>query len=200
MVDIAKREKSKVVAGTVGGGVVGYVLGALTTKPAYAAEPENKLEYITSLIEAIAGLLQANGDQNIQIIELLQQIAGAGGPIIDVRTPWVAKEPITLMDHIAIRAAGNYQSDKIADIRDIKRLFIKVESSLDQAATIQLVGNIVESFNLVTNVGLPVVCPANGNISFGLAWDDWQPFIGVTLNLALAPVAGVITIYAVEQE
>ena len=200
MVDLAKRERSQTVASTVGGGIVGYLLGALTARPAAAAASEDKLEYITSLIEIIAGLLQSNRDQNVQIISLLQQIALAGGPIIAVSTPWVAKEPVIIMDHIAIRAAGNYQSDRIVDFRNMKRLFIKIESSLDQAALIQLVGNTVESFNLVTNVGAPVLCPANGNISFGLAWDDWQPFIGVTLNLAAAPVAGVITIYAVEQE
>lgn len=184
----------------MGGTALGFVLGSFLTRPVAGAPAEEKLEYLISLIEEIASLQNDNKTQNNEIISLLQSIAGAGGPTITIATPWTAKEPILLLDHLAIRAAGNYQSDRMFDIRNTKRQLIKAESSLDQAATIQIIGNIVDSFNQATNVGVAAVCPAGGNISFGLGWADWIPFIGININLLVAPTAGFLTIYAVEQE
>ncbi|MDP2323650.1 MAG: hypothetical protein Q8N51_06425 [Gammaproteobacteria bacterium] len=179
-------------------------MGALmAAKPAEAAPPEETLKYLISLIEAGVGLLEVNKNQNDQIIALLQQIAaapGGDGIVVTVLTPWKAREPEVIFDHMAIRAAGTYQSDTMVDIRDVKRLFIKAESSLDVAAQIQLIGNTINSFNLSTNVGLPAVCPANGNVSFGLAWGDWQPYIGIVITIVAPPTVGFLTIYAVEQE
>lgn len=43
-------------------------------------------------------------------------------------------------------------------------------------------------------------CTANGNISVGLAWDDWQPYIGVRVTAAVAPTAGLLSVWAVVQE
>jgi len=41
---------------------------------------------------------------------------------------------------------------------------------------------------------------ANGNLSVGPAWDDWAPFIGVRITVAVAPTAGILNIWAVVQE
>jgi len=41
---------------------------------------------------------------------------------------------------------------------------------------------------------------ANDNLSVGLAWDDWHPFVGIEIVLAVAPTAGTLTISAVIQE
>ncbi len=40
----------------------------------------------------------------------------------------------------------------------------------------------------------------NGNLNVGLVWDDWHPYVGVRITVAVVPTAGVLTIWAVIQE
>jgi len=175
------------------GGVVaaaGTVLGMLlSAKPAEAAPPKEQWDYLLKCQETI-----------IDLLEQLIDAAGAPVPVeVTVSTPWVAKEPEQIFDQ-AIRNAGTFTSDKMVDYRNAKRLSIKVESSLDQACIIQPIGNFSDSFLLPTNIGPPLPCVANGNISVGFAWDDWHPFIGVTITTAIAPTTGILKIWAVIQE
>ncbi|MBA7662344.1 hypothetical protein ES703_70372 [subsurface metagenome] len=194
---VADREKSAqgLVVGGVGGVALGIIATLLLAKPAAGAMPDEKLDYLIQLLEALA-------QGNAAIITLLQQIAAAQeAPVVKVTvlTPWVAKEPEQIFDQ-AIRSAGTFNSDKMVDLTNIKRLLLKVESSLDQNVIIQPIGNIVDSLLLPTNVGPPLPCVANGNISVGLAWDDWHPFVGVTITTGVAPTTGMLKIWAVVQE
>ncbi|MBA7675476.1 hypothetical protein ES703_83711 [subsurface metagenome] len=123
-----------------------------------------------------------------------------------VSTPWVAKEPEEIYSY-AIRTISTFSSHKMVDWTEGKRLVIKVESSLNQACLIQLTGNYVDDMNLATDINGPLPCPANSNISvglafdsIGLAWDDWHPFIGVRITTAIAPTTGILNIWAVIQE
>lgn len=125
-----------------------------------------------------------------QLIGLLQQ---------QVIAPWVAKGPEEIFSQ-AIRTAGVFYSDKMVNWTRGKRLVIKVESSLDQDCDIQVIGNVADTRELATDVGDLLPCAANGNVSAGLAFDDWHPFIGVRIETALAPTAGILTITAVIQE
>lgn len=189
-------------AGLVVGAVGGTLFGALITtllaaKPAEAAPPNEKLDY---LIECQTTLVQASA----RVIELLEQlvIAVGGAPPgveVIVKTPWVAKTPEQIYSH-DIRVAGTFYSDKMVNWTEGKRLVIKVESSLDQAANIQLIGNVVDDMNLATDINAALPCPANSNISIGLAWDDWHCYVGVRITTAVAPTAGILTITAVIQE
>ncbi|MBA7682260.1 hypothetical protein ES703_90609 [subsurface metagenome] len=65
---------------------------------------------------------------------------------------------------------------------------------------IQVIGNIANTRELAVDIGDPLPCVANSNISAGLAWDDWHPYIGVRIEPALAPTVGILTITAVIQE
>jgi hypothetical protein len=82
------------------------------------------------------------------------------------------------------------------------RLLIDVVSTLDQACTIQLVGNIVADFTTAKNIGAPLNCPIGSVITsgldIGLAPDDWHPYIGVIITTAIAPTLGNLTIKAVQ--
>jgi len=111
----------------------------------------------------------------------------------------VAREPIKIYDQ-AMRAAGVFLSDRMVKWTEGSRLLLKVESSLDQIVQIQATGNIFDNRTLTTNIGPPIPCLANGNISIGLAWDDWQPFVGVIITLAAVPTTGILRIWAVIQE
>ncbi|GAI85897.1 unnamed protein product, partial [marine sediment metagenome] len=128
-----------------------------------------------------------------------QGIPPAEGVEVTVSTPWVAKEPEEIYRY-AIRTIGTFYSNKMVDWTRGKRLVIKVESSLDQAVQIQVIGNTVDDMELATDINGPFPCTANGNISVGLAWDDWHPFIGVRITTAVAPTSGILTISAVVQE
>jgi hypothetical protein len=82
------------------------------------------------------------------------------------------------------------------------KLLIDVVSTLDQACTIQLVGNIVADFTTAKNIGAPLNCPIGSVITsgldIGLAPDDWHPYIGVVITTAVAPTLGNLTIKAVQ--
>lgn len=194
---VQERDKASrgLLVGGVGGTVFGTMLGLLLAgKPAQAATPEENWNYLIQWLE-----LMAQG--NATIIDLLNQIKAAqGAPIeVTVKTPWTAVEPEQIFNQ-AIRSVRTFDTDKMVDCTNVKRILFKVESSLDQATVIQVVGNIAESFLLVTNIGPPLPCVANGNISVGLAFDDWHPFTGIRITTGVAPTAGMLKVWAVIQE
>ncbi|MBA7682327.1 hypothetical protein ES703_90677 [subsurface metagenome] len=197
------------VVGAVGGtvlGALGVTIYALLAKAAEAKElpPEDKLNYLIECQTAIVQLLGQLVEGNQAIIGLLQQlVAAAGVPPAEgieviVKTPWVAKEPEEIFRE-PITSADTFYS-RIVNWTEGKRLVIKVESTLNQAVQIQVIGNIIESVTKATDIGPPLPCAANSNISVGPAWDDWHPFIGVRITTAVAPTAGILKIDAVIQE
>jgi len=196
-------------AGLVVGGVGGTLLGAalailLTAKPAEAAPPEEKLNYLIDVLTALVPVLAEVADSQTTLIQLLQQWLAAQGvpgiPTVEVtvKTPWVAKEPEEIFRE-PITSADTFYS-RIVDWTEGKRFMIKVESSLNEAVQIQVIGNIINSVTKATDINGPFPCPAQGNISIGLAFDDWHPFIGVRITTAIAPTSGLLTISAVIQE
>lgn len=198
MADEKQEDPSRgMVVGGIGGTVLGMSLGLLlAAKPVEAAPPEEQLKYLTDLLEAIA-------EGQAQLIVLLEQWLAAQGIVpgveVSVKTLWRAKDPEQIYSH-AIRVIGTFTSDTMVNWIEGKRILIKVESSLNQALNIQVIGNHVENFDSAVNINAPLPCPANTNISIGLAWDDWHPFIGIRITTAIAPTAGILNIYAVLQE
>ncbi|MBA7686056.1 hypothetical protein ES703_94492 [subsurface metagenome] len=180
-----------IVVGGIGGTLVGTVLGwLLAGKPGEAAPPEERWNYLIQCQEAI--------------IALLEQILAATGVAppgveITVKTPWVAKDPEQIYSH-DIRVIGVFNSDMMVNWVEGKRMLIKVESTLNQACIIQVIGNFVDDMNLASDVNAPINVAANENHSIGLAWDDWHPFIGVRITTPVAPAAGILNIWAVIQE
>jgi len=176
-----KDSAAGIVVGGIGGTAFGTVLGMLlASKPAEAAPPEAKWDYLVQCQEAIIVLLQGMADSNAAIISLLQQlVAAAGIPAegveVTVQTKWVAKLPEQIFYQPIRDATATFYCDKMVDWTEGKRLHLKVESTLDQAVNVQVIGNTVDDTHLATDVGDPYACPANGNISIGLAWDDWNP-------------------------
>ncbi|MBA7701214.1 hypothetical protein ES703_109947 [subsurface metagenome] len=77
-----------------------------------------------------------------------------------------------------------------------------MKNTLDQAVQIQPIGNIRDAIDGAVNIGIILPpCPANGNISIGLAWDDWHPFVGCDITtVAPAPISGELKVEAVVQE
>ncbi|GAI61552.1 unnamed protein product [marine sediment metagenome] len=207
-----KTEERGTAAGLVVGGVGGATLATviavlLAARPARAAPTDEKLDYLIEVLTTLVPVLAQVAEGQAELITAMQQwLAAQGIPVapaaegveVTVSTPWIAKEPEQIFSS-AIRSAGTFYSDKMVDWNRGKRIVFKVESSLNQAVNIQLIGNIVDSKELATDIGLALPCTANGNISVGPAWDDWTPFIGIRITAAVAPTAGILTIWAVIQ-
>ncbi len=205
MVENKERESGAgaLVLGGMGGAALGAIATLLLTRPAKAAPPDEKLDYLLECLTALISVLAQVAEGQTTLIQLLQQwLAAQGvepGIQVTVLTPWVAKEPEEIFSQ-PIRSAGTFFSDKMVDWTKGKRILFKVESTLNQPVQIQLIGNTVDSLNLTTDINAPQPCPANSNISIGPAWDDWHPYIGVRITAAVAPTAGILTIWAVIQE
>jgi len=207
------REKEKerglstgLVIGGIGGATLATVIATLlAAKPVKAAPLDEKLDYLIEALTTLVPVLAEVAVGQTELIEVIQQwlaaqgIAPADGIEVTVKTPWVAKIP-ELIFSTAIRSAGTFYSDKMFDWREGKRVLFKVESSLNQAANIQLVGNTSDDKNRATDLGAAVPCAANDNTHIGPAWDDWMPYIGVEITVAVAPTAGILNIWAVIQE
>jgi len=117
---------------------------------------------------------------------------------VAVSTTWEAKPPVELFSE-PINSAGTISSAMVSWKKG-KRLFLFVDSSLNQAAQIQPVGNIKNSVLGSVNINAPLNCAANSMLSVGMAWDDWINYVGATITTIVAPTAGVITVWAVIQE
>ncbi|MBA7673475.1 hypothetical protein ES703_81673 [subsurface metagenome] len=195
--------KGLVVAGLGGTALAVTIAALIAARPARAAPLDEKLDFLIEALTTLVPVLAEVSERQITLIELFEQwLAAQGiepGVEVSVRTDWVAKEPEQIFSK-AILTAGTYYSDRMVDWTKGKRILFKVESSLNQAANIQLIGNIVDNMSLATDIGLALPCAANGNISVGPAWDDWVPFIGVRITVAGVPTAGILNIWAVVQE
>ncbi len=192
------NDKGKDMALLVTGGVLGTGLGLLLqARPVKAATPDEKLDYIATLLEE---LLKTEADVLAAIKSLsLGGVPGTTEVAVAVTTPWTAKEPAIIFQQ-ALRSAGVFFSDDLVDYRNCKRLAFKVESTLNQPVIIQLMSNFDKSWQLAVPMAAPFPCPANGNIDIGLAWDDWRPFVGVQITVGVAPISGILKIRQVLQE
>ena len=204
---VEEKEKGTtrgLILGGIGGAALGAIAALLLARPAKAAPPDEKLDYLLECLTALIPVLAEVAERQASLIELLEQWLAAQGVAppgveVTVLTRWQAKEPEEIFKQ-EILADGDYYSDKMVDWTKGKRILFKVESTLDQSVEIQLIGNIIDSTNLATDINAAIPVPANSNISIGPAWDDWLPYIGVRITVAVAPTAGILTILAVVQE
>ncbi len=206
---MAEEKERGTTRGLILGGIGGAALGAITAlllaRPAKAAPLDEKLDYLIECLTALIPVLAEVAERQASLIELLEQwlvtqgVPPAEGVEVSILTRWQTKEPEEIFKQ-EILADGDYYSDKMVDWTKGKRILFKVESTLNQAVQIQLIGNTVDDMNLATDINAQQECPANSNISIGPAWDDWHPYIGVRITVAVAPTAGILTISAVVQE
>ncbi|MBA7592226.1 hypothetical protein ES708_34404 [subsurface metagenome] len=204
MAEERDRGAGLVAVGGVGGTLIGALIATLlAAKPAAAAPPDEKIDYLIECLTALVPVLAEVAENNAQLITLLEQWLAAQGVApgveVTVKAPWVAKEPEVIFDR-AITSAATFDADKMVNWTRGKRLVIRVESLLDEDCDIQVVGNITDSYFLATDINAPIPCLAHGHTSIGLAWDDWFPFIGVRITTAIAPTSGLLTVSVVIQE
>lgn len=206
-----KAEERGIGTGVVVGGLGATALaiaitGLLAARPARAAPTDEKLDYLIEVLTTLVPLLAEVVEGQTELVAAMQQWLAAQGiaPVdgaveVTVRTDWVAKEPEQIFSS-DIRSAGTFYTDRMVNWTKGKRILFKAESSLNQAVNLQVIGNIVDDTNLATDINGALPLAANGNLSVGLAWDDWHPFVGIEITVAVAPTAGILTISAVIQE
>ena len=201
-----QRERDRatgLVVGGLGGAALATTIAMLiAARPAAAAPPEEKLDYLIEVLTTLVPVLAEVSEHQAALIESLEKwLAAQGiapGVKVSVSTPWVAREPEEIFSK-AILSAGTFYSDRMVNWTEGKRILFKVESSLNVAIQVQVIGNIVDNKDLATDIGPPITCDANDNTSVGLAWDDWHPYIGVRITVAADPSSGILTISAVTQ-
>ncbi len=195
-----------IVIGAIGGSAFTAILATLlAAKPAQAAPLDEKLDYLLEVLTTLVAALAELSERQTALTQLLEQWLAAQGipgvPTVEVtvRTPWVAKEPEQIFSQ-AIRSAGVFYSDRMVNWTEGKRILFKAESSLNQAVTIQPIGNISDDMRLAVDINGALPLAANANLSVGLAWDDWHPYVGIKITVGVAPTAGLLTISAIVQE
>jgi len=194
------------VVGGIGGSALAVAIATLlAARPAKAAPTDEKLDYLIEVLTALVPVLAEVAEGQAKLIIAMQQwlaaqgILPAEGVEVTVRTEWVAKEPEQIFSS-PIRSAGTFYTDSMVNWTRGKRIMFKAESSLNQAANLQVIGNIVDDKERATDINGALPLAANGNLSVGLAFDDWHPFVGIKITVAVAPTAGILTISEVVQE
>lgn len=205
------REKSTgLLLGGLGGTALGVTLATLlAAKPAGAAPVNEKLNYLIELLTALIPVLTEVAEgQNTLITAILQWLAAQGipgappaeGVEVTVSTQWKATEPVEIFNREVREAAVTLDCDRMANWTKGKRLVFKVESSLNQAINIQLVGNTENSMTLAADIDGPAPVPVNNNISVGPAWDDWHPYVGARIIVGAAPTTGRLKVeYSIQE-
>lgn len=191
----------------VGAGAFGgsYLAELLSRRPSEAAPDTEKLDYIIKLMEELIRQAAIVQDSLGLIVDRLGIISdklvpgGEGALPPSILTPWVATEPELIYEE-AIRNFGVFFTTKRVNFCNGKRLTLRAENTLDQPVVLQPFGNFTDSEIGATDINGPVPCLAAGNASIGLAFDDWQPYIGVRMTVALAPTVGYLRIWSVMQE
>ncbi len=195
------------VIGGIGGATLVTVIATLiAAKPVKAAPLDEKLDYLIEVLTTLVPVLAEVAEGQTQLIAAIRQWLAAQGiaPPVEgveatVKTAWIAKEPEQIFSS-SIRSAGTFYTDRMVNWTKGKRILFKVESSLNQPVNIQIIGNDGDAKELAVDINGVLPCTANGNISVGLAWDDWHPYVGVKITVATAPTAGILTIRATLQE
>jgi len=208
-----KTEERGIGTGLIVGGLGGTALAVaiatlMAARPAAAAPTDEKLDYLIEVLTALVPELAEVAEGQTGLIAAIQQwLAAQGIPVtppvegveVTVSTPWIAKEPEQIFSS-AIRSAGTFYTDRMVNWTKGKRILFKAESSLNQAVNLQVIGNIVDDKERATDINGALPLAANGNLSVGLAWDDWHPYVGIEITVAVAPTAGILTISAMVQE
>ena len=130
----------------------------------------------------------------------LAAIAGLPPPEIPGIGRRNTTEPQEIMKPREVRSAGNHVCDRMADCRRAIVTIVRVESSLDQDVEIETIGNIVDSTDNFTAIGVNNPCPADDRIDILLYGDYWHPWVGIRVIAATAPTAGSISAQVVNQE
>jgi len=146
----------------------------------------NRLDHLIALFEAIK-------------IPEYPGVPGAPGVPSEIIAQWIAAPTKVILAASSVRAVGTTNTEML-DWKQGKRLIIKVTSTLDQAIIVQLVGNIENAISGAVAIPPALNCAAYSNITVGLAWDDWHPYVGAVLTHAIAPTVGTVKVEAVIQE
>lgn len=191
-----------VAAGLVGGGVTAIILKLLESNSAKAAAGDTIFSLDDATRQALAAILQSNADIDSKLDALQAINANLSDLLTALNIAPVAispeiPQPVKLFDQqVRTATPPAIHTDKFADFRKYDRILIKAESSLNVAVNIQVIGNIFESFERTVDINGVFVLLPGSNLSVGLAWDDWHPFIGATITIPVAPTTGKLTIYS----
>ena len=131
--------------------------------------------YVTWPAQANKTLFLAIGRQNIAVPSLRTAQSG----------------PVTPANEVLYNAipggAGTFYSDMF-NFQGARRLLLFINNGLDVAVTVQAIGNIEDATATATTINGIIPVASTAQASIGLAYDDWHPFVGIQIVLAVPPV------------
>lgn len=136
--------------------------------------------------------------QQTEMIAYLKAISGLSPGGTEITIPGYtpeSPEPTQLVQYpYTGLAPGTFTTDGI-DFRKGWRLAIHVESTLNQAVTLQTIGNIFNSSGKASTIGVAVVLLPSANTTLTYNWNQWHPHIWVNSTIAVQPTAGTLTFW-----
>lgn len=87
---------------------------------------------------------------------------------------------------------------RLADLRKARYWSFIIYNRLDQDLTVELLGSSDESLGNTGNVGISITASAGSTEP--VATNVWLPFEGLSLEAAVAPASGDVTVIAFIQE
>ena len=105
-----------------------------------------------------------------------------------------------VMEDVEIRDTDPHDSD-IADVRNFNIITIFVDNDLNQAVSVQVKGNRVNSITGAVNIGSAFTVAADDTESRTLTPDTsgWLPYIFVTVTASVAPTEDAINVYIIKK-
>lgn len=192
--DSNNKQKVAVTVFSSLGGFAGSFAAEALKKPVSAQETPPTGEDYTSILSAIAGKLDA-------VLVTLNNLAlNTGGMTnISVQTPWTADDPVHVIDSRPVRDANPITLENMIDLRGAKRVYVHINSTLDQALSTQPTSNYVNDQHNTNNLGAAIPSGAGLPASFGVGNATWAPFVGFIITPAGIPTIGQLDVWVVIQ-
>lgn len=165
--------------------------------------------------ERISDMFSGKDDRqdltNLLLYELLSYFVGTpgvgtdgqplpGSPLFGQFLIPLRIQTVDLLKNIQALTADAIASTVMADCRKALRIVVIVQNTLDQTVSMQVVGNTAPvAQDSTLDIGAPVNVATGERKAFGLAIDEWMPYVGVTCTPAGVPTGGALNAQCVIQ-
>lgn len=175
--------------------------------PLVPADLRKMLQHELNPFERLTDMLSGHDDRADMQIMLLYNILVAltglppAGPEQEFPTQMGVQVPLSvrsvdLMKNIEALTTAEIKPQRMADCRKALRTLVMVNNTFNQSVVASIIGNVsndsssafeIESFEI----------PSGSRRAFGLKYEQWFPWIGVTVTPNTAPTSGSVNAVAI---
>jgi hypothetical protein len=168
--------------------------GPSTPKEAPWTDISSLLKRQDTIITQQASLIA----QQTEMIAYLRAISGLSPGGTEITVPGYtpeAPDPTLLVQYPYTGLAPGMFTTDYVNFKKGWRLAIHIESTLNQAVTLQPIGNIFNSSLKASTIGIATVLLAGLNTTFTFGWNQWQSYIWVNSTIFVQPTVGTLTFW-----